>query len=658
MDLEQIKTDYKAAKGYREQYETNWLECARQYLSHSNQKLYPDGKTKRSNVFVPYAFANVEGVVSRVADVTVPNAEWFSETGSETQDTVNASKLYKLMKYGHRKGNFRARFEDFLRVWATYGCALAKVYWLRTSERKVQYVPLEEAPNQIAMTMAEESEEYPVFETLSPFEVYVDPAASSVEEARYIIHAPGEGVTVSHIESLAKRGIYKEEALSGLKEALGESYKPSTLVRIFEYWTNDEVWTVTGLDRGGQEGQNDELHSYRDASQSTFVKVQDVGEIILRNGVNEYKHGRKPFVGDSYTRLPGQVYGIGIIEPNKKLQSTLNTMVNMIVDNWNQGINRRYVQSLDRVEDPTQFYMANIPGGVINSYGDADKAIFPLPSFAPTTQEFTIVDLMKSMIALSSGQEDFYSRGMGSGRSNRTAGGIAAVMDQLSYRFKDAVRNLEDRVLVPTLQMEAIMWQQFTPVERQVRITGEEPMMVQPEEIRKEFDFVPSAASNMFSRQETLQGLAQYAQLFGNSPFTDQFELASAFADLVKLPPKIVIPKPPGLLSQEEEMLFLLAGQPVPVEMHQPHQEHLAKLAASQNTPLVQLILTTAPNAAQILQVINQHSVEHQQMLAQISQGVSSQSVGAPQSSEQRIEAQSQEMSDQRGTAPHESTAK
>lgn len=79
-------------------------------------------------------------------------------------------------------------------------------------------------------------------------------------------------------------------------------------------------------------------------------------------------------------RLPSQVYGIGIVEPNQRLQETLNTMVNMIIDNWNQGINRRYVYSRDADIDLDDLSNFNVPGGLVAAYGDASKALFPLPS--------------------------------------------------------------------------------------------------------------------------------------------------------------------------------------------------------------------------------------------------------------------------------------
>ena len=659
---DQILKDYKSAKSFKSEYENGWLEAYRQYLSASEPRYFPDGQTKRSSVFVPYAFSNVEGVVARIADIIIPSNDWFDVTGFDGKDRKEAEKMYKLLQYGFDKSFIIDKIHDFLKLWAIFGFAVAKVDWSRNKKKVVKFNKqvIEGIQTDLVIPESQEVEDnFPGFEVISPFNIFIDPAATCIDNARYVIHETEIKVSELRANSEGEDPIFLPEGVASVLDDLGE-YRDSDLVRILEYWTDVKVCVMTCSD--GEEAQSniDEMHSYRGSSQSEYKGTKHVGQHILREEENPFLHGRKPFVGDSYTRLPNQVYGIGVVEPNQRLQETLNTMVNMIIDNWNQGINRRYVYSRDADIDLNDLNNFNVPGGLVGVYGDATKAVNPLPSFVPAPGDYGILDLIKSMIALSSGMDDFYARGQGSARSNRTAAGIQQVIDQMGFRFKDLIKNLEQRVLKQIIDMNVVLWQQFIadnePIE--VRITGQEPMVkVDPVEIYKQFDFVPVAAQNLMNKSVKLQNIAQFTQMFGQSPFVDQYELASSYAQLIDLPPDIVFERPASTLTQDEENLTLLAGQPVPVNMWDNHQQHLQDLQKAKQSPIGGVLPDEIKQAA--LMAIQQHEQGHMMAMQQIQQGMISQHA-APKamSTEQQVESESQKFSDATaGYAPNESQA-
>jgi len=657
---DQIKKDYNAAKSFKSEYENGWLEAYRQYLSASEPRYFPDGQTKRSSVFVPYAFSNVEGVVARIADIIIPNNDWFDVTGFEGKDRKDAEKMYKLLQYGFQKSFIIDKIHDFLKLWAIFGFAVAKVDWSRNKKKVVKFNKqiLEGIESNIIIPEAQEVEDnFPGFEVISPFNIFIDPAATCIDNARHIMHETE--LTVKQLKEGADGDdpIFIPERVAEVLADLGE-VRDSDLVRVLEYWTDDKVCVMTLSEGDTAEDKIDEMHSYRGASQTGNKEVKKVGEYVIREEENPFLHGRKPFVGDSYTRLPNQVYGVGIVEPNQRLQETLNVMVNMIIDNWNQGVNRRYVYSRDADIDLNDFNNFNVPGGLVGVYGDATKAVNPLPSFTPAPGDYGILDLIKSMIALSSGMDDFYARGQGSARSNRTAAGIQQVIDQMGFRFKDLIKNLEQRVLKQILDMNVVLWQQFIgdnePVE--IRITGQEPMVkVSPVEIYKQFDFVPVAAQNLMNKSVKLQNIAQFSQMFGTSPFVDQYELVNSYAQLIDLPPSIVFEKPASTMTQDEENLILLGGQPVPVNMWDNHQQHLQDLQKAKQSPIGGVLPDEIKNAA--LMAIQQHEQGHMMAMQQIQAGMISQhSAPKAMSAEEQVESESQKFSDATaGYAPNES---
>jgi hypothetical protein len=657
---DQILKDYKAAKSFKSDYENGWLEAYRQYLSASEPRYFPDGQTKRSSVFVPYAFSNVEGVVARVADIIIPNNDWFDVTGFDGKDRKDAEKMYKLLQYGFAKSFIIDKIHDFLKLWAIFGFAVAKVDWSRNKKKVVRFDKqvFEGVESDIIIPEAKEVEDnFPGFEVISPFHIFIDPAATCIDNARHVMHETELTVKQLKEGSEGEDPIYLPEAVAEVLADLGE-YRDSDLVRVLEYWTDEKVCVMTLGDGGEAQDNIDEMHSYRGTSQSGHKETKKVGQHLIREEENPFLHGRKPFVGDSYTRLPNQVYGIGVVEPNQKLQETLNVMVNMIIDNWNQGVNRRYIYSRDADIDLNDFNNFNVPGGLVGVYGDTNKAVTALPSFTPAPGDYGILDLIKSMIALSSGMDDFYARGQGSARSNRTAAGIQQVIDQMGFRFKDLIKNIEQRVLKQILDMNVVLWQQFIadnePVE--VRITGQEPMVkVTPVEIYKQFDFVPVAAQNLMNKSVKLQNIAQFSQMFGQSPFVDQYELVTSYAQLIDLPPGIVFEKPASTMTQDEENLILLSGQGVPVNMWDNHQQHLQDLQKAKQSPIGGVLPDEIKNAA--LMAIQQHEQGHMMAMQQIQQGMISQHA-APKamSTEQQVESESQKFSDATaGYAPNES---
>jgi hypothetical protein len=226
-------------------------------------------------------------------------------------------------------------------------------------------------------------------------------------------------------------------------------------------------------------------------------------------------------------------------------------MVNMIVDNWNLGINRRFAYDLNADIDHDALNNFNVPGGKVGVNGDPSKVVMPLPFFTPQMGDYAIIDLYKGMIEMSSGVSDFYAKGVGSPTGNRTATGISQVINESNYRFRLFIRNLEVDILQPLLEMVASMIQQYVSDAEEVQLTDDPTPgipkwdVVQPAELLGSFSFnlvAANYASNKMVRQRNLLAFANLVQNSGwiNEPEAIK-ELAKAFeirniARLLKTP--------------------------------------------------------------------------------------------------------------------------
>src|SRR4029077_5025430 len=105
----------------------------------------------------------------------------------------------------------------------------------------------------------------------------------------------------------------------------------------------------------------------------------------------------------------------------------------------------------------------NVPGGKVGVSGNPNDVILPLPMKTPNAQHYQILELYKGMIEQTSGVSDFYSKGVGSPKGNRTATGINQVIGESNFRFKLFIRNLELDIWQPMLEMVSSMILQFLP---------------------------------------------------------------------------------------------------------------------------------------------------------------------------------------------------
>jgi hypothetical protein len=327
--------------------------------------------------------------------------------------------------------------------------------------------------------------------------------------------------------------LYFEQGFKELEDALqGESDADSVIIRIGELW-NETDNTVTiqtfGNDREAISWK-DLRASFRQASYSGYKRRMYGGQaILLYTGPNPFMHMKCPILHTSFIKLPNEVFGLGAIEIISDLTESLNRFVNMVADNWNLGINRRYAYDTNADIDHSALNMFNVPGGKVGVSGNPNEVIAPLPFFTPSRQDYAILDVYKGMIEQTSGISDFYSKGVGQPTGNRTATGIASIVNEANFRFKMFIRNYELEVLQPLLEMCSSMLQQFMTNEEEVRIT-DAPVGIQkwpvihPEELIGNFDFelvAANYATNKVVRQRNLLAFANWAS---QTPFWNQGE--------------------------------------------------------------------------------------------------------------------------------------
>ena len=400
--------------------------------------------------------------------------------------------------------------------------------------------------------------------------------------------------------------LYRPEAIAEIQRRVNahkEEDRDGILIRIAEIWdaTKQDVTLMTSPDDWDALSWKDRRYQYRNASLSAYKRrLYNGPPILLYTGPNPHAHKKIPILHIPYTKVPGDTYGYGVIERISDLNEGVNVFVNMITDNWNMGINRRYAYDTQADIDHEQLDLGNTPGGKVGVTGQPDKVLFPLPFFTPAAQDYQIIDLYRNMIEMSSGISDFYAKGIGSPTGNRTSSGISQVINESGYVFKRFIRNCEVMILQPLCEMVAAMIQQYGTDMMEFEINNSQPGIPKYGRVSLEslignysFDFLgANYATGKVVKQRNLMAFYNIAM---QSPYANQGEFLREIARAMEIPFANRLLKPDAQVQAEaaqarqmayqEELtreLLKLEGKALPAALSQAGKEGPGNKIASE----------------------------------------------------------------------------
>jgi len=584
-------------RNFRRPYDQRRAYFYRQYIGQRDRKMFPDNITPRSNTFVPYASSNVDAVVSRVHDAFFSLDPWI-ECRPKGGSPDSAEKMQMVLIDGLKRAGIMNVCELLVRDDGIYGHCGVKVDWdwdydmVSGPEPVFAMVPqidantqqpIMDAQGQPVMIPVPGPDGNPVIigtkmvtkqvprncPKLIPIDIYdllIDPD----KKIKAHVYEISWGELRRSAE--AKPDLYFPEALAQLTARLAQ-YKDldrdGIIIRMAEVWddTKKNVTIVTFGEDADAIGWKDRRYQYRNASYSAYKRrVYNGPPTLLYTGPNPFAHKRIPILDLPYIEVKGDVFGIGVIERISDLIEGVNVFTNMITDNWNININRRYAYDVTVDIDTDQLDQGNVPGGKVGVVGDPSKSIYPFPTFTPGQQDYMIIDLYRGMIEMASGISDFYSKGVGMSGGNRTATGISQVIAESGYVFKLYIRNFEDRILRPMCEMVASMIQQFGTAEMEYSITNAAPEIPKYGRVRLadlignyEFDFVgANYATGKVVKQRNLMAFYNIAL---QSPFLNQSEALREIAKALEIPQANKLLKSAQQVQQEQAQAQASATQ-------------------------------------------------------------------------------------------------
>lgn len=542
--LQDATATFRRLLNFRRPYDALRLQYYQQYLSKKQAAFFPDNITRRSNTTVPYAWSNVEEINARVQDAFFQIEPWIEVRPTSMVSGPASEAMETILLYMLRKAEFPRAFEAMVRNCLMYGHGALKVDWDWDFDTITVPMPIPAIDPATGQPIIDPSTGQPIIRGYVPQTKQIPrmcPKFTAIDIYDFLVDPDG-GITAHLVEKTwgqmkrevqAKPDLYFPEAIQQIENFMAGVQDPdSYIIRFAEIW-NDFTKTCTIIttedrDAIAYKDTRAAIRStggYTPYKRNVFLKQP----ILLWHGSNQFMHQKSPVLHTGYIKIPNEVYGVGCIEPSADTNDALDRFLNMITDNWNLGINRRYAYDANAEIDHEALNSFNVPGGKVGVLGNPNDVIAPLPFFTPNAGDYQILSVYKEFIELSSGVSDFYSKGVGTGGDNSTASGINSIIQESTHRFKLFIRNLELDIVRPMLNMVAAMVQQFTTDQFEMMLLNAPPAIqklgnIAPESLIGSYEFDIAAAnytSNKTIRQRNMLAFVNFA---ASTPYWNQYE--------------------------------------------------------------------------------------------------------------------------------------
>lgn len=307
---------------------------------------------------------------------------------------------------------------------------------------------------------------------ISPFNFFVDPMATSIKDAEYVMYA-----TYKNVGEIIKAYPEKAEELRGnttnnLDEFLsyGKENKDNARNQILyiEAYIRDYA-VETEIEEELDDDGNKTGNKYK-VTKMKYPKGRRViiaGDVLLSDGDNPYNSGMFPFVKWTCYPMPNKFWGMGEVEPLISPQKHMIDLINDVIENANLCGNPVWI--LDKNCGVERNSLTNRKGLVVRKNPGTDVRREQPPSMPAYIQN--MIAELKGDIQIISGVFDVT-------RGERpvaitAASAITALQEQSQSRIKLKVQQLEQ-----TLSELYSMWlkliQQFWNTPRTIRIFGDE----------------------------------------------------------------------------------------------------------------------------------------------------------------------------------------
>jgi hypothetical protein len=305
----------------------------------------------------------------------------------------------------------------------------------------------------------DESGEYsPTFKTIpqttsvSIWNFYPDPDASTMEEAEYVVER--HKMSRSQVRSLKNRPYFRANAIDNVLR-LGENYRKEWWEHIMEDNSEEdkaerfEVLEFWGfVDREIIEDQGVDIpKELKDADQLS-VNIWIANGQVIRLVMNPFTPAYIPYFAAPYEMNPYSIFGVGIAENMDDTQTLMNGFMRMAVDN--AALSGNLLIEVDETNLVPGQDLSVYPGKVFRRQGGAPgQSIFGTKFPNVSNENMQMFDKARVLADESTGFPSFAHGQTGVSGVGRTASGISMLMSAANGSIRTVVKNIDDYLLSP-----------------------------------------------------------------------------------------------------------------------------------------------------------------------------------------------------------------
>lgn len=490
--------------------------------------------TDEDRLLVNIAFATVN-VISPSVSVNYPK---IAVNARKPEDAARAIVTEAVVNYWWKhfkvKPQFRRAVKDFLIV----GHAWLKVGYRYVEEEEIDYEGdySSTGDDNLATPTIIVREDRPFVERVSPFDMFVDPDATSEEDMRWIaqrIRRP--------LKEIKSDKRYSANARNDVS--------PTTISRYVDEPDRKKTW-----DESHQYADIWEFYDLKAGTMSVFA--EGGGQFLVKPTKMPYAFGH-PFVMIRNYDVPDHFYPIGDLEAIEPLQHELNETRTQMM-NHRKRFSRKYLFKESAFDaDGRSALESDYDNVMVPVAGDENlgNVVAPFPSIITPPEFYNQSNMIQADVEQISGVTE-YQRG-GLPEIRRTATEAAIMQDAANARAADKLATIENAIATVADRLVALA-QQYLTGEQVARVVGKDGdtawVTFDRDFINGEFDFEVEAGSTApvnesFRRQMALQMVDAMAP-FASAGIINMQKLAShvlQFGFGVKSPDEFLQAPPPPM---------------------------------------------------------------------------------------------------------------
>jgi hypothetical protein len=544
---------YKSAYDSKAPYHETWDRCFKAYTGELFKKNLPDYASQEVSNFV---FSTIESIKPiMLADnprfIVMPQKEELLE---------KANVVQSVMDYEWQRAKMFSHLVRSCTSGLIFGTVPIAMIWDKTAQNGL-------------------GDAKPI--PISPFNFFVDPMATCIDDAEYCGYA-----TYKHVGEVIKSFPDKAEELRASTAQPSDEYlsygktidtnSSSKYVLYIEMYKRDYSVETEDFEENGVKKQRTGL-KYPNGRKITIA-----GDVLLQDKENEYQDGKFPYVLWKCYDVPGKFWGMGEVEQIISPMQYHANLMNNILDTARLTANSPWI--LDKNSGIDKNSLTNRHGLVIRK-NPGTEVRREQPASLPAYIQNIVEKLEKHMEVI----PGVYDVTRGERPSGITAGvAIQALNESAQGRIKLKVQALEQMLSeLGGLWLSRI--QQFWYTKRQVRTIGTDYTpsynSIDKDDIDGDFDIVIVAGSTMpVNKTAKLQQLIQMAQTMGEDglPLVDRKTILEN-ADLANI--EQILQRFDQIKIQQQQEAQMQQQQQLEaqqVQAQQSQEQDMAKMQAEQ----------------------------------------------------------------------------